>query len=93
VYVMGNPCNTVCLPLSYSGNPGVNWRISQGGLADYCRVTTKGYLYVYIHTVHKYPFTGVVIATQAMIVCGSVICGVGLVAAILQVGEPVMRVY
>ena len=24
------PFNTVCLPLNYSGIPGVNWRISQG---------------------------------------------------------------
>ena len=26
-----HPFNTGCLPLSYSGNPGVNWRILQGG--------------------------------------------------------------
>ena len=30
MYIFRHPFNTGCLPLSYSGNPGVRWRISQG---------------------------------------------------------------
>ena len=27
-------------------------------MIDYCRVTTQGYIYVYMHIVYKYPFVG-----------------------------------
>jgi hypothetical protein len=36
MYTVSHPFNTVWLPLSYSGNPGLQWRISQGGRGVGC---------------------------------------------------------